>query len=354
MTYLRNAWYAAAHSEELGTVPLGRILLDTPVVLYRRESGEAVALKDRCPHRFVPLSRGRVVGDDLQCGYHGLRFGASGACTFNPHSEGFIPRAARVLNYPVLERYGFIWLWPGDPDRADPKLLPDFGFLADPEQYAVVRGYLHVKASYQLVIDNLLDLTHAPYVHPAFATDGMTPEQINRASVSEVIEDERSVLAKRTRVNLPPNRPTREIYRVTEERVDARLNMRWFAPALIHFDSGATPTGRPASEGLCLPAAHAITPETELTCHYWFAQARNRLIDDGQVSRAVLGLLDTAFREQDAPMIEAQQRALGATSDLMSLKPVLLATDSAPVRARRKLAQLIEAEQRRAVQEDIV
>jgi phenylpropionate dioxygenase-like ring-hydroxylating dioxygenase large terminal subunit len=208
-----------------------------------------------------------------------------------------------------------------------------------------------VNANYQLVIDNLLDLTHAPYVHPGFATEGMTPEQINRASVSEVIENERSVLARRMRFDLPPNRPTREIYRVTEPRVDTRLNMHWFAPAVIHFDSGATPTGCPASEGLCLPAAHAVTPETELTCHYWFAQGRNRLLQDEQVSRAVSELLDVAFREQDQPMIEAQQRAMGATSDLMSLRPVLLATDSAPVRARRKLERLIEAEQCHTIQE---
>src|SRR6185437_8268901 len=107
LNYLRNAWYVAASATEINRTPFRRVLLDEPVVFFRTLSNAPVALFDRCAHRLAPLSRGSLVGDTLQCGYHGLRFDSAGTCVHSPH-PGPIPAAARVKSYPLVERHGFV------------------------------------------------------------------------------------------------------------------------------------------------------------------------------------------------------------------------------------------------------
>jgi phenylpropionate dioxygenase-like ring-hydroxylating dioxygenase large terminal subunit len=342
--YLRNIWYVAAYSDELQRAPIARTLLDEPLVLYRKEDGTPVVLSDRCPHRFAPLSRGRIVGDLIECGYHGLRFDSSGACVATPHGNA-VPAAARVRNYPAIERYGFVWFWPGDPQGAEAVRPPDLDYLSQPERLAVVKGYLRVKANYQLVVDNLLDLSHAQFLHPGFAISGVTPQQALASTTTKLMRETDRITAMRVRKGLPPNGPTRSLFGFGPEPVDSRSHMTWFPPSLLSFDLGSCLSGSAPEEGLCLPAAHCITPETEFTCHYFFAQARNLRRDDAHVGEQLLAMLDTAFRTQDEPMIEDVQRRMGETSNLDALNPILLQTDAAPVAARRFLQKLIDAEQ---------
>jgi phenylpropionate dioxygenase-like ring-hydroxylating dioxygenase large terminal subunit len=341
--YLQNVWYVAAHGAELAPGPLARTLLEQPIVLYRNSSGGVTALQNRCPHRFAPLSMGKIKGDELECGYHGLRFDGTGACSHNPH--GPIPPRAKVRAYPVLERYGYVWIWPGDPTRADPGLLPAFDFLDDPERFTIVPGYLHVKANYELIVDNLLDLSHALFIHPHFAIPGLTVEEQLRAVTSKTITAGNSVTAWRVRVGVPPNRPTREIFGFGPELVDSRSHMTWHPPALLNFDVGACLTGTAEKDGLCIPQAHLITPETARTSHYFFAASRNLKRDDAEAGQKLFNMLDLAFRQQDEPMIEAVQESMGEVTDLDSLGPLLLRTDGAPVAARRVLKRLIATEQ---------
>ena len=122
--YLYDAWYVAAWDHELSEGALARTLLEQPVVLFRTASGRAVALEDRCCHRLAPLSLGKVIGEEIQCGYHGLKFDSTGACTEVP-SQTRVPPDARVRSYPVVERHCWIWIWMGDPDAADDTLIPD-------------------------------------------------------------------------------------------------------------------------------------------------------------------------------------------------------------------------------------
>ena len=106
--------------------------MNEPVVFYRTEDGTPVALEDRCPHRRLPLSMGKLVGDDvLQCHYHGLRFDRTGACVRVP-GQDMIPATARVKTYPVVERYKWLWIWMGDPALADPAKIPDYHWFDDP------------------------------------------------------------------------------------------------------------------------------------------------------------------------------------------------------------------------------
>jgi vanillate O-demethylase monooxygenase subunit len=121
--------------------------------MYRQQSGKAVALLDRCPHRFAPLSRGKISDDTVECGYHGLRLDSSGACVFNPHGNCRIPARARVRSFPIEERHTLIWMWMGDEQLADPSSIPDYEFPNDATR-ARVDGYFHVKANYQLETDN--------------------------------------------------------------------------------------------------------------------------------------------------------------------------------------------------------
>ncbi|MEO9132546.1 MAG: aromatic ring-hydroxylating dioxygenase subunit alpha [Sphingomonas sp.] len=345
MTYLRNCWYAAVWAHEVGAGPMARQLLGVHVVLYRTSDGIAHALQDRCPHRFAPLSMGALIDDQLQCPYHGLRFGTDGACVYNPHYAA-IPKAAKVAKYPLLERYGMLWIWMGD-QPADPDKLPaDFAFLSSP-RFKTVTGYLKVDGNYMLVIDNLLDLTHAPYLHPAFAIPGMTAEQRLARTTTALERGPERIVAKRWRLNCPPNGPTRSLFGFTDPVMDSRSHMHWLPPSLIYFDAGASRIGETEEQGLCLPAMHAITPETERTSHYFFAQSRNMLLEDAVADKTLLEVLVNAFQREDEPMIQAQQSLMGAETDILALDPVLLKSDGAPIEARRALAKLIAAEQAR-------
>ena len=168
--YLLNCWYVAAMSRELGAeAMLTRQLLDTSVLMYRKADGTPVAMHDRCPHRFVPLSMGERHGDDVVCKYHALRFDCSGQCTHNPHGTGRIPAAAKVRTFPLLEKYGFVWIWMGD-EPADMAKLPDFSALDNGPASGVAHTYMPMKAHYELIVDNVMDLSHIDHVHGEIIT----------------------------------------------------------------------------------------------------------------------------------------------------------------------------------------
>lgn len=349
MTYLRNAWYAAALSSEVAAdetaTPLARRLLDQPMVIFRTQSGKIGCIADRCPHRFAPLSLGRVKGEHIECGYHGLQFGADGRCAHNPHGSKAIPANAHIAGWPAAERYGFIWVWPGEASRADASTIPAFPFNEDPEHFTPVYGALHVKGNYQLVTDNLLDLSHVEWLHPMFAQSG----GVDAHKTEYGVEGAR-VFARRAKPNVELQGLARLYWTSPSTRFDARSNMEWEAPANMNFDLGATECGAPVEEGVCLPNAHLVTPETEFSSHYFWSIARNRLVGEEAASAKLQAVAQRIFSTEDVPMIEAQQERMGATSDLMSLKPVSLEPDIPAVRARRILAEMIRAENEAAGQ----
>jgi phenylpropionate dioxygenase-like ring-hydroxylating dioxygenase large terminal subunit len=170
MSYVRNCWYIAGFADEATQQPFARTFLETSVVIYRGESGEPVALDNNCPHRFAPMDQGKVFGNLIQCPYHGLRFNGQGNCVSMPIG-GEPPPRARLRAYPIAERHQLLWIWMGAAQAADPALIPDYAYLEDPG-FGWFNGYLHVKGNYQLLVDNLLDLTHAEFMHPLLTSDG--------------------------------------------------------------------------------------------------------------------------------------------------------------------------------------
>ena len=165
--YLRNAWYVAAWSDDIGDGKLvARTIMDEPIVLYRKADGSVAAIEDRCAHRFAPLSMGKIVGGDrIQCAYHGLEFDGTGACVRNPHGAKNIPPRARVKGYPVVEKHKAVWVWMGD-TPADAAKVPDFGVLDNvPEIYTTKRDSITIRANYQL--DHRQPARPQPHLLPA-------------------------------------------------------------------------------------------------------------------------------------------------------------------------------------------
>ena len=198
MNWLRNCWQVAAYAGEIGSGLLARTFLGEDVVLFRDTAGAPHALADRCAHRCLPLSKGRLLGDIVQCGYHGMRFHPDGSCDGVP-GQDTIPPKAIVPAYPVAERHGFVWIWMGERSAADPALVPDAFWFANPAAWATATGYHHIAAEYRLLVDNLLDLSHESFVH----TDTIGNGAVADSPVTAQLVDGR-VKVHRFMANTPP------------------------------------------------------------------------------------------------------------------------------------------------------
>lgn len=155
-----NHWYVVAACSELTEPPLGVVLWQQQIVLYRDRGGQVHALEDRCPHRQVRLSRGQVQGDRLECIYHGWQFDHRGDCVEVPYLSGKqkLP-SCRLRSYPVQELDGFIWLFPGDPERAKeiaPLGLPEWTQL----NYIASFTTIDTRSHFSFLIENLMDMYH--------------------------------------------------------------------------------------------------------------------------------------------------------------------------------------------------
>jgi vanillate O-demethylase monooxygenase subunit len=344
-TYLRNAWYVASWSDDLAEGQLiGRTILQQPIVLYRTSGGDVAALEDRCPHRFAPLHMGKIVnGDNVQCPYHGLEFNAAGACVLNPHGTKNIPPRARVRSYPVTEKHKAIWIWMGEAP-ADPAKVPDFGVLDNvPELHATKRDRITIRANYELIIDNLLDLSHTSYLHDGILGNADTVE-----SEISVEQDGNDVVVSRHAGNAIAPGLFAALMPPTPPKVDKFTRMRWMPPSNLRLVTGICKPGAVPESGTGYYAIHMLTPESDRTTHYFFTAVRFNVMTAGdqlnmQIQDKIATTRRFAFEEQDAPVIEAQQRVIDTA--LTPVAPVILAIDVGPVRYKQILQKLISDEQ---------
>lgn len=338
MTFLKNAWYVAAHAHELDDGLVSRKICDEPIVMFRTSGGAVAALADRCPHRFVPLSKGKRVGDTLQCGYHGLVFDANGACVGAPNDEQQKARIC-VRSYAIVERYALIWLWLGAPEQADADLIPTFEFVSNTERYAVARGYSHINAQYEFLADNLLDLSHVHYLHPGIHDGANFADFENKVKV----EDD-TVWSMLWRHDYRLDAARQKQMDLYADVVDGQGHSRWNAPGNLLVDTGYWEKGKTMAEGLASPSAHLLTPETEHSTHYFWASGRTNDIHNVERTRITEQKMHHIFETQDGPMCEAQQIALGGDNDFLAARPIILRADAAGVAARRILKRKLREE----------
>ena len=334
---LRNCWYVIAWDHEVPRGGLfGRTVLNEPILVFRTSDGSYAALEDRCCHRHAPLTKGLNEGDGVRCGYHGLKFDAGGRCVDAPGLER-IPPQARVKAYPVAVRNKWVFVWMGDPAKAEERLLPD-NFSNDHPDWRNKPGYLHYDTPYLLICDNLLDFSHLSYVHEK-TLGGSTAIAQARPEIETL---ERGVRVTRRVPGVPPP-PYYQSIREFSGLVDRWFIYDFLFPGTLLMSSGGKPAGQkepdPANS-VMLHSCQTLTPETETTTHYFFQQSHRADAGDAAVTEGIFKSLIVAFNE-DRDMITAQHEAIRRNPNAPMLP---LGIDAALVRYRTLLEDTIARE----------
>lgn len=339
--FIRNVWYVAAWSHELSDRPIGRTVAGEPIMLYRRSDGTTVAMEDRCPHRQAPLSLGRIEGDTIRCMYHGMVFDSSGTCLSIPGAAA-IPANTDVRTFPVVERHDWLWVWTGDPSRADPALIPEAYGLNNPD-WVMRADALDYDADYQLINDNLCDLSHVDYTHETTLGFASGSKWSNDAPRITPIEN--GLLFERWFVDqiAQPGRP---------ELTDTFTMYHYMLPGLFIMRSRMYPTGTASSCGLTAPPSElpmisqrieqqAITPIAQGRTRYLYATGVEARIASPELLETMMAVINAAFAE-DKAMIEAQQRIWNVTD---ADKPkAFIPQDKGPSLFRRMIAKRLREE----------
>ncbi|RGE45982.1 aromatic ring-hydroxylating dioxygenase subunit alpha [Comamonas testosteroni] len=341
--YARNTWYVAASSAEVTDKPLGRQICGERIVFYRALEDKIAAVEDFCPHRGAPLSLGRVCEGKLVCGYHGLEMGCDGKTIAMPGQRvrGF----PAIKSYPVEERYGFIWVWPGDKEAADAALIPNLPWHDNPE-WAYDGGLFHIKADYRLMIDNLMDLTHETYVHST--SIGQT-EIDETPCKTEVLEGNEVVTSRfMENVEAPPfwKMALRSNGLADDVPVDRWQICRFTPPSHVLIEVGVAHAGKGGYEAADEHKVYSmvvdfITPEADGSMWYFWGMARKFNPSDASVTEAIKQGQHKIFSE-DLEMLELQQRNLVDYPERQLLK---LNIDAGGVQSRRIIERLIALEQ---------
>ena len=344
--FQRNAWYVAARPGEVDDQPdghpLGRRICGEAMVFFRGPDGGIAAVEDFCPHRGAPLSLGRVVEGKLICGYHGLEMGCDGKVLAMPNQRvrGF----PAVRNFPAVERYGFIWVWPGDPAQADPAKVHHLPWADDPE-WAYGGGIYHVKCDYRLMIDNLMDLTHETYVH----ADSIGQKEIDEAAPKTQAQGDEVVTSRFMENIIAPSfwqMALRSNGLPGDQPVDRWQICRFSPPSHVMIEVGVALAGHGGYDAepqykAASTVVDFITPETEHSMWYFWGMARRFRPHDKALTTAIREGQGKIFGE-DLQMLERQQRNLLQWPER---KLLMLNIDLGGVQSRRVIERLVAAEQ---------
>ncbi len=339
-THLQHAWYVACTPDEIAAKPLGRTICGQRMVIYRGVDAQVSALEDFCPHRGAPLSLGHVRDDgNLVCGYHGLVMGGDGRCVSMP---GQRVRPA-IKSYAVIERYGFIWVWPGDRSLAVPSKLHHLAWAESPE-WVYGGGLYHVKCDYRLMVDNLMDLTHETYVHAS----SIGQREIEESAPETRVEGDSAITSRFMRnIMAPPfwRAALRGNGLADDVPCDRWQICRFTPPSHVLIEVGVAHAGRggcdaPADAKASSIVVDFITPETETSIWYFWGMARNFNIADPVLTETIRRGQAEIFGE-DLAMLERQQQNL---SEQPGRKLMRLNIDRGGHESRRIIEGLIAAE----------
>jgi len=337
--FLRDHWYVGALASEVTTTPVSRQILGEHVALFRSHSGQVVALADQCPHRGYPLSLGTVVGDRLVCGYHGFTFDCAGTCVEVP-AQDRIPSRLAVRSYPIVEQGPWVWIWMGRGD-ADAAALPATPWLTDPARWSWVAGFAEINASFALLVDNLLDLSHETYLHagsigtPEVATTPIEVEIDDRARIVRVFRHMNDVAC-------PP------FYSRTtglDGQVDRWQDIDYFAPSFYLLHARIAPVDRPPrpdgsdDHAFHMKILYGLTPSTEGRVYDFWALARDFCVGDVEID-SFLAKMQAGVVQEDVDALNIiQARTLSAPE----FNEVSIKIDRGGLAARRMLAAMTEA-----------
>lgn len=334
MTFLRNRWYVAAWDGEVANAPISRKICGEPIVMYRKLDGSVVALRDACPHRLLPLSMGIREGDNLRCRYHGMVITPEGKPCEMPLTHERVNEKITTPVYHVIERHRFVWVWIGEPEKADADLVPDFWPCSAPG-WVFDGGYMRVGCDYLLFIDNLMDLTHETYVHMG----SIGQRELMEAPLETRVEGDRVYLSRwMPNIDAPPF--WRDALKKAG-KVDRWQVCQFLEPCSVIIDVGVSPveagdTLESHDSGVRGFVIDSMTPETETSCHYFWGMARNFDIDDPGVTARIKAGQDRIFNE-DIEVLERQQQSIADNPDM---KLRVLSIDSGGAHARRILERL--------------
>lgn len=312
-TFPLNAWYVVAWSHEVGRQELlPRTICNVPMALWRKSDGTIAALEDSCWHRLLPLSMGRLDGDEVVCRYHGLAFNSSGQCTRMPSQDKLNPSAC-VRSYPVVERHCFVWVWPGDPALAVTSLVPDMHWNDDPEWEGDGQT-MFAKCDYRLFVDNLMDLTHESFVHATSIGNKHVAD-----TPMKTTHNDRFVTSTRWMLDIDAP-PFWRAQLGKPGNVDRWQIIQFEAPCTIVLDVGVALAGTDApdgdrSQGVNGRVLNTITPETDTTCMYFWSLVRNYKLRD-QALTTQLREANAKIFVEDQVVVEAQQRAINQNPGL--------------------------------------
>ncbi|GFE75015.1 aromatic ring-hydroxylating dioxygenase subunit alpha [Novosphingobium sp. TCA1] len=336
-----NAWYVACTPDEIEGKPLGRKICGESMVFFRGEDGVVAALEDFCPHRGAPLSLGFLREGKLVCGYHGLAMGCSGRAIEMPGQrvKDFPP----IRAFPVIERYGFVWVWPGDAELASPDQLHHLEW-AESDEWAYGGGLFHIACDYRLMIDNLMDLTHETYVHAS----SIGQKEIDEAPVKTRSGSDEIVTSRfMDGVGAPPfwQMALRSAGLPDDGIVDRWQICRFSLPSHVMIEVGVALQGKGGYDAADDVKASSIvvdfiTPETPTSHHYFWGMARRFAVTDEAVTDSIRAGQHRIFSE-DLEMLERQQENLLRHPERRLLK---LNIDAGGVRSRMMIDRAIAAE----------
>jgi vanillate O-demethylase monooxygenase subunit len=338
--FIRNCWYVIAWDHEIPTDGLfTRTVLCEPIVVFRSGTGFA-ALEDRCCHRAAPLSKGSKEGDALRCGYHGLKFNAQGRCVEIP-GQDHVPSNACVRSYPVALKNKWVFVWMGDPAKADLTLLPD-NFSCDSPDWQNIPGYLHYDTNQLLICDNLLDFSHLSYVHAA-TLGGSTAIAQSKPRIERIAGPGPQGIRVSRHVPDVPSPPFYQRFKSYTTNIDRWFIYDFLVPGTLIMKSGGKPVGgdpNDFSDAVQLHSCQTVTPETEHSTHYFFQQSHPTGSGDASVTQKIYDMLVLAFNE-DRDMITAQSQVLERDP---SRGFVPISHDAALNQFRQLVRRLVEAE----------
>jgi vanillate O-demethylase monooxygenase subunit len=342
--FIKNTWYVACTEAELdglGVKPLGRTICNEKMVFFKGPDGRVAAVEDFCPHRGAPLSLGKVCDGKLVCGYHGLEMGCEGKTVHMPGQRvrGF----PAIKAYAVTQRYGFVWVWPGDQTQVDASKMPVFEFFDNPA-WAYGGGLYHVKADYRLMVDNLMDLTHETYVH----ANSIGQPEIDETPCTTTVEGDQVILQRHMQgIQAPP------FWQMAmsangldpQAKVDRWQICRFTPPTHIMIDVGVALAGKGGFDAAPEHKAYSvvvdfITPETETSHWYHWGMARQFKPHDAELTDKIRAGQGGIFNE-DMEMLQLQQANI---SQWPERKLLMLNIDSGGVQSRRIIDRLLAEE----------